>query len=67
MIGTWGEESRLDRDILLYVDLYLAGRLKLDSLLTYEYQHEDVSQAFDDLERGRVGRAVIDIGQETTC
>ena len=63
IIGTWGGESQPDRDIPLYVDLYLAGKLKLDMLITHEYQLEDINQAFDDLEQGRVGRALIDMGK----
>jgi len=61
IVGTWGGESRLDRDISLYVDLYLAGKLMLDALITHEYRLEDINQAFDDLEHGKVGRALIEM------
>jgi S-(hydroxymethyl)glutathione dehydrogenase/alcohol dehydrogenase len=61
IVGTWGGESRPDRDIPLYVDLYLAGKLKLDVLITHEYRLEDINEAFDDLEQGKVGRALIDM------
>jgi len=61
IVGTWGGESRPDWDIPLYVDMYLAGKLKLDSLITHEYRLEDVNQAFDDLEQGKVGRALTDM------
>ena len=59
IIGTWGGESQPDMDIPLYVDLYLAGKLKLDLLITHEYRLEDINQAFDDLEQGKVGRTLI--------
>lgn len=61
IIGTWGGESQPDRDIPLYVDLYLAEKLKLDSLITHEYRLEDINHAFDDLEQGKVGRALIEM------
>ena len=32
IIGTWGGETQPDRDIPIYLDLYLAGKLKLDPL-----------------------------------
>jgi len=63
IIGTWGGESQPDRDIPLHVDLYLAGKLKLDMLITHEYWLEDINRAFDDLEQGKVGRALIKMGK----
>jgi S-(hydroxymethyl)glutathione dehydrogenase/alcohol dehydrogenase len=63
IIGTWGGESQPDRDIPLYVDLYLAGKLKLDMLITHEHRLEDINQAFDDQEQGKVGRALIDMAE----
>lgn len=59
IIGTWGGESQPDQDIPLYVDLYLSGRLRLDLLITHEYRLEDINMAFDYLEQGKVGRALI--------
>jgi S-(hydroxymethyl)glutathione dehydrogenase/alcohol dehydrogenase len=59
IVGTWGGESQPDRDIPLYVDLYMAGKLKLDMLITHEYRLEDINQALDDLEQGKVGRALV--------
>ncbi len=61
IIGTWGGESQPDRDISLYANMYLAGRLKLDLLITHEYQLEDINLALDDLEQGKAGRALIDM------
>lgn len=63
IIGTWGGESQPDRDIPLYIDLYMAGKLKLGMLITHEYRLEDINPAFDDLEQGKVGRALIDMGK----
>lgn len=61
ILGTWGGETQPDRDIPLYVDLYLSGRLKLNALITHEYPLVDINEAFDDLEQGRVGRALVDM------
>lgn len=61
IVGTWGGESQPDRDIPLYIDLYMAGKLKLDLLITNEYRLDDINQALQDLEDGKVGRALIDM------
>ena len=39
--------------------LYLAGRLKLDELITHRYSIDEAPQAFADLESGRNARGVI--------
>lgn len=67
IVGTWGGEAQPDRDIPLQVDLYLTGKLNLGAMITHEYTLSDINQAFDDLEQGKVGRALIDLtvlGQE---
>lgn len=61
IVGTWGGETEPDGDVSFYVDLYLAGKLKLDRLITHSYRLEDVNAALDDLEDGEVGRALIDL------
>jgi S-(hydroxymethyl)glutathione dehydrogenase/alcohol dehydrogenase len=61
IIGTWGGETRPDKDIPRYVDMYLSGKLKLEALITHEYRLEEINRALDDLEQGQVGRALINI------
>ncbi|MFQ6111110.1 MAG: zinc-binding dehydrogenase, partial [Nitrospinota bacterium] len=63
ILGTWGGDTSPDRDIALYVDLYLSGKLGLDALITHEYRLEEIDQGLDDLERGKVGRALIGMGK----
>ena len=63
IVGTWGGETQPDRDIPMYVDLYLFGKLKLDGLITHTYGLDDINQALDNLEQGKVGRALIDMCQ----
>jgi len=57
--GTFGGSIAPRRDIPAFVDLYLAGRLDLESLLDATYGLEDLTRAFDDLARGRVTRGAI--------
>lgn len=59
IVGTWGGETKPDGDIPHYANLYLSGRFKLESLITHEYPLENINQAFEDLEKGNVGRALI--------
>lgn len=60
LIGTWGGETDLDRDIPRYVDWYWNGRLKIDELITHRFRLEDVNDAFPALERGEIGRAILE-------
>ena len=59
LVGTWGGETDPDNDIPRYVAAFRAGRLPLERLITDEYPLDDINQALDDLEAGRVGRGVI--------
>ena len=61
IIGTWGGETKPDRDIPLYVDLYMKGRLKLENMGTHCYRLDDINIAIQDLKSGTVGRALIDM------
>ncbi len=47
------------RDVPRYVDLFRAGRLPVDRLLTRTIALDDVNAAFDDLADGRTVRTVI--------
>jgi S-(hydroxymethyl)glutathione dehydrogenase/alcohol dehydrogenase len=46
-------------DVLREVDLYRAGHLKLDELITARYKIDDINTAVDDLLQGRNIRGVI--------
>lgn len=59
--GSWGGSSNPDRDIPEFAKLYLQGKLPLDKLITKRYRLDDINQALDDLEQGRVGRPLIEI------
>ncbi len=59
IFGTFGGAAKPDEDIPYYVDLYLKEKLKIKKLLTHQYKLEEVNQAFEDIEKGKVGRALI--------
>ncbi|CAB4939526.1 unannotated protein [freshwater metagenome] len=46
-------------DILRQIDLYRAGKLKLDEMITRRYQLDDINSAVDDLAEGRNIRGVV--------
>lgn len=47
------------RDFPLLLDLYMAGRLKLDELVSQEYALADINAAFDTMLAGHVARGII--------
>jgi Zn-dependent alcohol dehydrogenase len=51
--------GRPHADIPLFVDLYKAGRLKLDELVTKTYPLEDIQQTLDDMHHGDLARGVL--------
>ena len=46
-------------DIPRYIDLYMAGRLKLDQLVSRTFSLEDINEAFAAMKAGEVARGVI--------
>ncbi|MFG2329546.1 alcohol dehydrogenase catalytic domain-containing protein [Streptomyces sp. NPDC048604] len=59
ILGCRYGSSRPQRDLALYADLYLQGRLLLDELVTETYPIEDFAKAADDAHQGRVARGVL--------
>ncbi len=43
----------------MLVDLYMAGKLKLDELVSRTFSLEEINTAFDVLDRGEVARSII--------
>ena len=43
----------------MVIDLYRAGRLKLDELITRTYELDQFEQALQDLEAGELARGVV--------
>jgi len=46
-------------DIPTLIDLYRAGKLKVDELLTRTYPLDQINEAYAALERGEVARTVV--------
>ena len=58
--GSWGGGSKPDKDIPLFVDLYKQGNLQnIEKLLSNEYTLQNINDALDDLEQGKITRALI--------
>lgn len=59
--GSWGGLTRPERDIPLYVGLYLAGKLKLDNLITARFKFDEINQAFQLMGKGELlGKAILE-------
>jgi S-(hydroxymethyl)glutathione dehydrogenase/alcohol dehydrogenase len=57
--GTYYGSARPTVDIHAIVDLYRSGKINVDDLIARHYKLEDINDAFNDLDRGEVGRGVI--------
>ena len=57
--GSWGGATNPDRDIPRMFDLFKKSKIPLDALLTKRYKLEEINEALDDLESGRVFRPLI--------
>ncbi len=53
--------ARPHSDFPMLAELYLAGRLKIDELITRHYALDDINTAIEDLENGELARGVFDI------
>ena len=49
-------------DMPMLVDLYMAGKLKLDQLISRTFSLDEINTAFDVLDRGEVARSIIRYG-----
>ena len=59
LTGSIYGSSRPRIDIPKLIDLYRAGKLKLDELLTRSYPFAQINEAYAALERGEVARSVV--------
>jgi S-(hydroxymethyl)glutathione dehydrogenase/alcohol dehydrogenase len=66
--GSWGGATSPDQDIPRMFELFRSANISLRSLLTKRYSLEQINEAIDDLEAGRVFRPLIvmDHFDETT-
>lgn len=61
LLGSWGGGSDPDRDIPRFVERFRQGTLPIDRMIGPVYPLADINRAFDDMEAGRAGRAVIEM------
>lgn len=59
LIGCYYGSPRFHYDMPRIIDLYMAGRLKLDELVTKRFPLADINRAFEAMEQGSVARSVI--------
>jgi S-(hydroxymethyl)glutathione dehydrogenase/alcohol dehydrogenase len=59
LLGSFVGSMQPRLDLPRLVELYRAGKLELDKLITKRYALEDLPQAFDDMVAGRVARGVL--------
>ena len=59
MRGTYYGSARPSVDMPKLVDLYQSGKLNLDDLVVRHYTLDQINQAYDDMDRGEVGRGAI--------
>ena len=64
--GSWGGSSSPDRDIPLFAELYLEGKLPLEKLINKKYKLDAINEALCDLENNLVGRPLIVIDPSLT-
>ncbi len=62
LLGTWGGDSRPDRDYPRYCKLLTSRRLRLEPLQSKTYGLDEINGALDDLEAGKVARPLVDMG-----
>lgn len=59
LLGSFAGDVTPLHDLPRLQQLYRAGRLELDKLITKRYPLDDVAQAFEDMEAGKVARGVL--------
>jgi S-(hydroxymethyl)glutathione dehydrogenase/alcohol dehydrogenase len=59
LIGSYYGTARFHYDMPRIIDLYMAGRIKLDQLITKTFPLSDINRAFEAMEKGEVARGVI--------
>ncbi len=57
--SSWYGDCLPTRDFPMYIDLYMQGRLDLDSFVSESIEIGDVEEAFHKMERGEVLRSVV--------
>jgi S-(hydroxymethyl)glutathione dehydrogenase / alcohol dehydrogenase len=59
--GSWGGACDLDLDVPRFANLYLKGKMPLESLITHKFDLHEINEAFKVLEEGRCGRVLLNL------
>jgi S-(hydroxymethyl)glutathione dehydrogenase/alcohol dehydrogenase len=59
LLGSFVGSMNPRLDLPMLVELYRAGKLELDKLITKRYALDDLPQAFEDMEAGKIARGVL--------
>jgi S-(hydroxymethyl)glutathione dehydrogenase/alcohol dehydrogenase len=59
LVGSFYGSTRPRADFSRFADLYLAGKLKLDALVTREWRLDQINEAFAAMNAGEVARGII--------
>ena len=59
LIGTWGGGVIPDRDIPLFLNLFLKQQNQLNQLINYETPLQEINQTIDLLSEGKIARALL--------
>ena len=59
VMGSYYGTANTERDFPLFLDLYMAGKLNLDALVSKTYKLSQVNEAFESMLSGEVARGVI--------
>lgn len=63
IFGSWGGSCHPDKDVLRLATNYLAGKLPLEKLITKRYCLDQINEALNDLESGKVFRPLIEMNK----
>lgn len=61
LLGTWGGECVLDKDIPFYAQEHLIGNLPIGKLITKVYLFDQINEGLKDLEEGKLIRGIVKI------
>lgn len=59
VVGSYYGTANTRRDFPMMLDLYMAGKLKLDELISREYTLDEINAAYESMLSGEVARGVI--------
>jgi len=63
LLGTWGGDSVPDRDFPKFASFMIKDEINVMPLFSSPYALENINDALDDLEEGRIGRPLVEMSQ----